>query len=71
MYKKIVDGLTVLIYGLMFSTLFTSGELSEGFMIGWVLAFIIYSIPIFIVRKVLLIFGSLFEVKHEITNNGK
>lgn len=62
MWNKIVDGLTVLIFAGMFSTLFTTdAEITNGFMLGWLIGFALYSVPVLLLRKVLLMFGGLFK----------
>lgn len=68
MYNKIVDILTICVFLVMFSSLGDAPQpMTTGFLIGWMFAFILFSVPVLIVRKVLLMFGGLFES----TDNGK
>lgn len=53
--KKVIDFLTALVFMAMFPTLFiTDVEITTGFMIGWIFALSIYSIPILLFRQVLI-----------------
>lgn len=53
--KKVIDFITALVFMAMFSTLFTTdAKITTGFMIGWIFALFIYSIPVLLFRQVLI-----------------